>query len=291
MSASGGRRNGVRLDVTERQQAEAKLREGEEQYRRAITAAGAVPYYIDYAAESYRFIGEAIEALTGYTVNEITPTLLGQMIKETIMTGQGRQLSREEAIQQARAGDLAGWNADYRLVDRSGQTHWLNDASVQVLNEQGQPIGAIGILQDVTERKRLEHEFQASLEQRSRQVQTSIEVAQHIAAAPQLEELFHRVVTLIKERFGYYHVQLFRYEPAEDAVKLITGYGEIGQKMLASGHKLAMGRGVVGTAAATGQSILAADAARDLDWRPNPNLPNTRGEQAVPIKLGSGDAE
>jgi PAS domain S-box-containing protein len=250
------------IDVTERQQAEAKLREGEEQYRRAITAAGAVPYYIDYTTESYRFIGEAIEALTGYTVNEITPTLLGQMIKETIMTGQGRQLSREEAIQQARAGDLAGWNADYRLVDRSGQTHWLNDASVQVLNEQGQPIGAIGILQDVTNASG-SAQFQASLEQRSRQVQTSIEVAQHIAAAPQLEELFHRVVTLIKEiRLSCAALPL---RAGQDAVKLITGYGEIGQKMLASGHKLAMGRGVVGTA-----------APRDSrSWQPMPHAIST----------------
>ncbi|HTP09047.1 MAG TPA: GAF domain-containing protein [Anaerolineae bacterium] len=144
---------------------------------------------------------------------------------------------------------------------------------------------------NIIENKWLEQSIRESLTRRSIQVQTSVEVAQHIAAAPGIGELFHRVVTLVKERFNYYHVQLFRYLPAEDAVVLITGYGEIGQKMLEAGHKLAMGRGVVGTAAATGQSILAADVARDLDWRPNPNLPATKGELAVPIKLGTGDAE
>ena len=115
-------------------------------------------------------------------------------------------------------------------------------------------------------------------------MQTSTEVAQEIASATDLDELFKRVVTLIKERFNYYHAQLFRYEPAQDAVVLITGYGEIGQKMLEAGHKLPMGRGVVGTAAATGKSILATDVRQDADWRPNPHLPDTRGELAVPIK-------
>jgi PAS domain S-box-containing protein len=55
--------------------------------------------------------------------------------------------------------------------------------------------------------------------------------------------------------------------------------------MLAAGHRLPMGRGVVGTAADTGQSILAADVTKDEDWRPNPHLPETKGELAVPIKL------
>jgi len=123
------------------------------------------------------------------------------------------------------------------------------------------------------------------LVRRGRQVRISTEVAQEIATAPALEELFRRVVTLIKERFGYYHAQIFRYDPAQDAAVLVTGYGETGAQMLAAGHKLAMGRGVVGTAAATGRSILTPDTARDADWRPNPYLPDTRGELAVPIKL------
>ena len=140
------------------------------------------------------------------------------------------------------------------------------------------------IIGSIIERKRLEEQVQESLAHRSIQVQTSTEVAQEIASATDLNELFKRVVTLIKERFNYYHAQLFRYEPGQDAVVLITGYGEIGQKMLEAGHKLQMGHGVVGAAALTGKSILAADVRHDADWQPNPHLPQTRGELAVPIK-------
>jgi len=100
-----------------------------------------------------------------------------------------------------------------------------------------------------------------------------------------LDELYRLVVRLIKERFDYYHAQIFRYDPEINAVRLIVGYGEVGEKMLADGHQIEIGIGVVGTAAETGQPVLATDVTRDREWRPNPNLPETQGELAVPIRL------
>jgi GAF domain-containing protein len=122
-------------------------------------------------------------------------------------------------------------------------------------------------------------------ERRALQVQTSTQISQEIAAVPALDELYRLVVTLIKERFGYYHAQIFRYDPEIDAVRLIAGYGEAGQKMLAEDHQIEMGMGVVGTAAEMGQPVLATDVTQDRDWRPNSNLPETQGELAVPISL------
>jgi PAS domain S-box-containing protein len=183
----------------------------------------------------------------------------------------------------------AGWVVGTVLRGAAGPIGILfNDSALsgRAIDEAQQEALAIycSIIGSIIERKRLEEQIQESLARRGAQVQTSTEVAQEIASAPDLNELFKRVVTLIKERFNYYHAQLFRYEPSRDAVVLITGYGEIGQKMLAAGHELHMGRGVVGTAAATGQSILAADVRQDADWQPNPHLPQTRGELAVPVK-------
>ena len=162
--------------------------------------------------------------------------------------------------------------------DRALSRQPIDQAQQEALAVYCSTIGSI------IERKRLEEQVQASLTRRVAQVQTSTEVAQEIASATDLDELFRRVVTLIKDRFNYYHAQIFRFDPTQDAVVLVTGYGEVGQAMLATGHQLPMGRGVVGSAAATGKSILAADVRQDTDWRPNPNLPETRGELAVPIK-------
>ena len=115
--------------------------------------------------------------------------------------------------------------------------------------------------------------------------QAALEVSQELATVPDLNVLFERVVSLVKERFGYYHAQIFRHEPALGAVMLVCGYGQIGQAMLAAGHSLPMRRGVVGTAAASGEPVLAPDVLKEPGWIPNPYLPETKGELAVPIKL------
>ncbi len=141
-------------------------------------------------------------------------------------------------------------------------------------------------VREVEERKQLEQQIQESYERRGRQVELSIQFAKDIAAATDLSDLYRRVVVQVKEQFGYYHTQLLRYEPSLNAIELIAGYGNIGKQMLAAGHKMPMGVGLIGMAAAAGRSVLRPIVIEDPDWRPNALLPDTNGELAVPIMLG-----
>lgn len=165
------------------------------------------------------------------------------------------------------------------------QGRWVQTTKLPLVDADGVARKILGISSDITERVQMEQAIQTSLERRGRQVQTSTEVAQEIAAATALDELFERVVTLVKERFGYYHAQIFRYDASARVMRLVVGYGMVGARMLAIGHAVPMGRGVVGTAASTGRPMLVPDVTRDPDWVPNTFLPSTRGELAVPIKL------
>ena len=151
---------------------------------------------------------------------------------------------------------------------------------------QGQTVKLYGVSQDITERKRLEREVQEGFERRGYQVQVSTEISQEIASASEVNDLFERVVTLTKERLGYYHTQLLRYDASQDAVVLVNGYGETGQKMLALGHRMPLGSGLIGTAAENGKTVLRPILADDPDWQPNPLLSETKGEIAIPIKFG-----
>lgn len=152
-------------DITARVEAETRLRETEELFRRAITGAGAVPYEYDYAARKYSFLGPEIEALTGYPAAEFSGPFWQQIIEETIQLGETVGLSKAEATRRIKAGELSQWRADVRIRTRAGAERWLSDVSVQKSDATGRVVGSIGILQDITERKQAEQKLHASREQ------------------------------------------------------------------------------------------------------------------------------
>ncbi len=142
------------------------------------------------------------------------------------------------------------------------------------------------ITRELEERRQLEQEIQGSLERRGQEIQVLTQLSQEITLAPDLTNLYTRLVHLVKDQFGYYHTQLFRYNAALDLVELIVGYGEIGEKMVSMHHSMPLNVGLIGKAAATGQTILSANIAEEPFWQKNPLLAETRGELVVPIKLG-----
>ncbi|MCP4227652.1 MAG: GAF domain-containing protein, partial [Actinomycetia bacterium] len=72
-----------------------------------------------------------------------------------------------------------------------------------------------------------------------------------------------------------------------DELQMVEGYGEPGRIMRSRGHRIQVGSGLTGTAAATGQPVLAPDVSQIENWLPNPLLPDTKSEVAVPIKMGN----
>ncbi len=141
------------------------------------------------------------------------------------------------------------------------------------------------ITTDLTEQRLAQQAQERLLERRRRQMQMSATIAQEVANASSLSEFYHRLVWLVKERFDYYHVQILCPDPELKAMTLVEGYGEPGERMKDAGHRLPFGLGVVGVAAVTGEPVLASDMTRDAYWVPHFELPETKGEMAVPIKV------
>jgi signal transduction histidine kinase len=135
------------------------------------------------------------------------------------------------------------------------------------------------------ERQLLEDQIQQSLRRRTEQITISTEVAQEIAAAPALQLLFRQVVHLVKNRFDYYHAQVYTLEG--EYLVLQEGSGESGQRLKALGHRIPLRaeKGLVAMAAATGRPLLVTDVTTAENWLPNRFLPETRSEIAVPIIL------
>lgn len=138
-----------------------------------------------------------------------------------------------------------------------------------------------------TQASELKNRIQSLLENRTRQVQVSTEVAQKIAMAPALDALFRQVVNMIKTRFDYYHVHIYSLE--KDLLVLQEGTGEAGRLMKEENHQISLmaEKSLVARAARSGEPVLIPDVEREPSWLPNPLLPYTRSEIAVPIKLGT----
>jgi putative methionine-R-sulfoxide reductase with GAF domain len=134
-------------------------------------------------------------------------------------------------------------------------------------------------------------ELIGSLEQRvaerTRALQTSAEVSHRLSTILDREQLISEIVHEVQTAFDYYHVHIYLYDQERRKLLMAGGTGQAAKMMLARKHAIQPGQGLVGQAAAANQAVLAPDVALNENWLPNPLLPDTRSEIAVPIAVGN----
>ncbi len=135
--------------------------------------------------------------------------------------------------------------------------------------------------------ERLVAQRTAELARRTAQLEAASQVARRAAEIRDLDTLLNETVRLISDRFGFYHAGIFLVDDLKEYAVLRAASSEGGQRMLARGHKLAVGRvGIVGYVAGTGRPRIALDVGADAVFFDNPDLPLTRSEMALPLKIG-----
>jgi GAF domain-containing protein/HAMP domain-containing protein len=122
------------------------------------------------------------------------------------------------------------------------------------------------------------------VERRSAYLEAAGEVAGAVSRILDPDELIRQVVNLIQERFGLYYVGLFLVNPDGEWADLRAGTGEAGRAMLQRGHRISIGKGMVGWSIAQGEARIALEAGEDSVQLRSAELPRTRSEAAIPLR-------
>lgn len=123
-------------------------------------------------------------------------------------------------------------------------------------------------------------------ERRAQQFEAITLVSNAISSIRSLDEVLPRVTELISQQFGYYHAGIFLNDSNNEYAVLDAANSEGGQRMLKRGHQLKIGeQGIVGYVTSTGKPRIALDVGEDAVYFDNPDMPDTRSEIALPLKI------
>ncbi len=159
------------------------------------------------------------------------------------------------------------------------------DLAARVIVTSADEAGQLGsAFNDMAQELRASH---TSLEARTRDLALAAEVGHSLSQVRDLDRLLAEAVELIRSRFDLYYTQVYLTDAKGSALILRAGTGWAGAELLRRGHRLPIGPGSTnGRAAAEKRAVIVADTAASSTFRPNPLLPDTRSEMAVPLIIG-----
>jgi PAS domain S-box-containing protein len=203
------------------------------------------------------------EELLGKRMDELLPDETHDIFHQAIR----QALETNEVVQ-----------IEYKLPIED-QVFWFL-ANISRLNDEQ----VFWVARDITERKKAEE----ALHRRNDYLAASSEIGRLVTSTLDLNTIFTRTVSLIGERFGFYFASIYIVEETGFTARLQEATGEAGENMKAQKYSVVIGSSsIIGRVADRGESILINDTAQEPLFVPNPLLPDTRSQVAIPLRIGT----
>jgi GAF domain-containing protein/HAMP domain-containing protein len=205
----------------------------------------------------------------------------------------GRRLARPITELTEGAKRIASGELEHRVAVKSGDEIEILADSFNIMTSQVYEL-VNELEQRVEERTRNLSAKTSELEDASEKLEnravrlTAVSVvARTITTVRDVNQLLPNITETISQQFGFYHVGIFLNDPASQYAVLRASNSEGGKRMLTQGHRLRIGQvGIVGNVASTGKPRIALDTGEDAVFFNNPNLPGTKSEMALPLRVG-----
>ena len=124
-------------------------------------------------------------------------------------------------------------------------------------------------------------------ERRAKQFESISQVARAISSTRDLDGLLAQIAEVINREFGFYHIGIFLLDTAREYAVLSASNSNGGRRMLNRSHRLRVGEtGMVGYVTRTGRPRVALNTGADAVFFNNPDLPETRSEITLPLRIG-----
>jgi diguanylate cyclase (GGDEF)-like protein/PAS domain S-box-containing protein len=165
----------IARDVTERKEAEERLRRAEQRYRALVERIPAITYIQQIGRNSQTvYVSPQVTDVMGYTPEECTASS-DLWIK--ILHPDDRERVLAEDVRTNETGEP--FVMEYRRLAKDGHLVWIRDEATLVKDNRGEPLYWLGVQIDITERKRAE-EALANAEQRYRTLVEQIPAVTYI---------------------------------------------------------------------------------------------------------------
>jgi PAS domain S-box-containing protein len=145
------------LDITNRQQAEEALRESEERFRTIFNQA-AVGITLVALDGQFLQVNPAFCEITGYTAEELIELSFSDITHPDDVKVDWLY------VRQVLAREINGYSLEKRYIHKDGSLVWVKVTASVVWDAEGQPMYALGMIEDISSRKRIEATQQFLLE-------------------------------------------------------------------------------------------------------------------------------